>query len=136
MSILVEPARIVTVTLPDLIADYDTGNPVVVGDAVYVESNNLVAPARADSLLTIGAGAIGIVVEIVSLAPPICKVRRLGEAEVFSGLTPGATYWVSASVAGAITVTPPGFPSILNEIGIAITPKKLAIEPTRLIIKN
>ena len=104
MSILVEPARIITVTLPDLIADYSLSNPVVV--------------------------------EIVSFAPPICKVRRLGEVEVFSGLTPGATYWVSAAVAGAITAIPPGFPSILNEIGIAITPKKLAIEPTRLIIKN
>ena len=128
MSILVEPARVVTVQLPDL--EVDCTLSTVVGDAVYIAGNNLVAPAKADSQATMPA--IGVVQQ--KLTSTTCKVRRLGETTIFSGLTPGANYRVSETVAGAITKDPPPAPGALpvfvyQSVGWGVSSTNFAVDP-------
>jgi len=128
MSILIEPAGGSVIARLDLEADCSLAT--VVGDAVYITGSSSVAPAMADSKLTMPA--IGIVVE--KLTSTSCKVRRFGEATVFAGLVAGATYRVSELVPGAITLNPAPLPGILpifvyQSMGFGVNGSTLAIDP-------
>lgn len=128
MAILIAPAGPIIVAMIDL--EVDCSSDTIVGDAVYVSGNDLVAPAKADSLMTMPA--LGIVVRKTSSTH--CFVRRLAETTVFSGLTPGASYRISELIAGSITSDAPPAPGILpvfvyQSIGWAVSPTNFAIDP-------
>ena len=128
MSILVEPARTITVQVPDLEVDCSSGT--VVGDAVYIAGSNLVQPAKANAQATMPA--IGLVVSKVSSTH--CFVRRLAETTVFSGLIPGDSYRISEITAGAITNVAPPAPGFIpvfvyQSIGWAVSSTNFAIDP-------
>lgn len=78
---------------------------VAARDVVYVSSADSVSPAQANSNATSG-GTIGFAVASASAAASV-EVRSNGLLSGFSGLTPGARYYLSADTAGAITPTVP-----------------------------
>jgi hypothetical protein len=53
-----------------------------------------------------------------------------GKISGLTGLTPGATYYLDAAVAGGITVTPPsGAGNLVQEVGVAISATELFFNP-------
>lgn len=100
----------------------DGSNPVP-GDAVYISSSGTIAKAKADSSSTMPA--IGI---MVGYADNRSKGRVMLFSQgneiqnIFSTLTAGSIYYVSASTAGAITITPPSASGqFIQIVGIAKT---------------
>lgn len=93
------------------------GNPaIVIGDVVYVDGFGIFQPAIATSATT--ARAVGFVTS--SPGGGFFGVKPYGPISGFTGLTPGAKYFVSSSVAGKIQAPPPvntGF--ALKKVGIA-----------------
>ncbi len=76
--------------------------------------------------------AIGLVSQ--KLTSTRCLVRRLAEITVFTGLTAGASYRVSETIAGAITKDAPPpeglYPVfVYQSIGWAVSSTVLAIDP-------
>lgn len=102
---------------------YTLGGGVVLKSIVYLSSSDTVSQADASSSAT--APAIGIV---TAIAGPSCTVQTEGEYSGFSGLTPGAIYYLSTT-AGGITATPPSSTGqILQKVGIAKDATTLVME--------
>jgi hypothetical protein len=91
--------------------DYVATSATVNGNAVAVDSNSQIVKAKADTAAT--SAAIGIQVAVptagatTSVAGERCTVVTLGPVGGFSGLTPGAIYYVDSNTAGEITATAP-----------------------------
>jgi hypothetical protein len=98
---------------------------VAVNDAVYLTGSLAVDRA----LGTFASGAYEVI-GFVSLkgSPTACTVQTDGNLAGFVGLTPGATYYLSASVLGGITATPPSTPGeMFKKVGTATGTTTLAI---------
>jgi hypothetical protein len=77
---------------------------VAARDLVYISSADNVSPAIASA----NASSQGIgFATAAALATAAVNVRKFGRLDGFSGLTAGARYYLSGSVAGAITATVP-----------------------------
>lgn len=86
-----------------------------VNDAVYLFTANEVRKADATDLTT--APAIGIIVSKTSATE--CNVSTDGECSTFTGLTPGALYFLAKGSPGQITTTPITGPGIHQKLGEA-----------------
>lgn len=89
---------------------------VNVGDAVATTGADQVDKANASVV------ADRPVIGVVRAKPTstTCYVQYYGECDVYAGLTPEATYFLSDTVAGAITTTPPSAQgSTVQEVGFA-----------------
>lgn len=100
---------------------------VSVGDAVYIDTDDTVNKAF--------AGAVGQTpdaIGIVLAKPSSITCRVLGKGlsgAIFSGLTTGLTYYVSDSIAGAITSTAPTSSGAkVQEVGQAASTTRLFID--------
>lgn len=124
-------------------ANIDLGYPftngeavaLAVGDVVYVSdaAARTVKKADADD-----AGFVGrkvptvLVVTVGGAAAAQVRARDLGIVGGLSGLTVGATYYVSTT-AGAITATAPtATGSIVYKVGTAVSMTELAVQPVYL----
>jgi hypothetical protein len=95
-------------------------------DVVIVSSADSVSPAQADDVNS--SICIGFAVEAADAAAPVV-IRNEGVVPGFSGLTPGARYYLSAASAGAITdVAPSGSGEVVFQVGIAKSATELLIQ--------
>lgn len=86
------------------LSDVDCDSGVNVGDWVYMDSFGVAQKAIATSLLT--SNCIGVVEQKISSTK--CVIRFLGLSEgIFAGLDTAYEYFLSETVAGAMTTTPP-----------------------------
>lgn len=100
---------------------------VVVGDAVYLSGADAVDKADADAALN--RPAMGI----VSAKPTTttCTLRYSGELGGYTGLTPGATYYLSTVSGGIVTPTPTGSNVLSQVLGDARNSTTLVIDIER-----
>lgn len=99
---------------------------ILARDVVYISSADNVSPAIATAPGT--AYAIGLA---KAAAAPAANVPVISEGIVsgFSGLTPGARYFLSAATAGEITATPPvGSGNVILLVGHAKSATELHIQ--------
>lgn len=99
---------------------------ILARDVVYISSANNVSPAIATAPGT--AYAIGLA---KAAAAPAANVPVISEGIVagFSGLTPGARYFLSAATAGEITATTPtGTGNVIMQIGYAKSATELHLQ--------
>jgi hypothetical protein len=102
---------------------YSCPTNVAVGDAVYVSGANTVGKALATADGTLPA--IGFVTDKPS--GTTCHVQYSDELDLFSGLTAGATYYVSTTNAGVIVATT-GVPGqFKQQVGVAKDSNTLVI---------
>lgn len=95
--------------------DYTVPVGVAVGDVVYSTGANAAAQADQAGIAT-ARGVLGVVT--AKPTPGTATVLYAGEASVFAGLTPGATYYLGA--AGAITtVAPVASGTVVRRVGVA-----------------
>ncbi len=95
------------------------------GDMVYVSGADMIRKAIADGtgkvawMVAEESGSIGDII-------PVCRAG--GVCKSFSGLTPGAIYYLSQSNAGEITTTEPGSGEIFV-VGAAAAAGRLIFSP-------
>lgn len=99
-------------------------------DVVYISSADNVSPALGDN--TSKSYAIGLA-KAAALAAASVEVQSEGVMTGFSGLTAGSRYYLSASVAGAITTTvPSGSGKTIVQMGYAKSASALHIHIEQL----
>lgn len=104
-----------------------------IGDAVYVSGPGMVAQARANTILT--TYVVGII--IAKPSATTCTVQVSDTFGIYSGLTPGVTYFLSDTTPGAITATAPTTTGTLVErVGVAIDSSTIVIMPDPTIVQN
>lgn len=87
------------------------GGAVVMGNAVYIDSNSKLQKAQANLAAT--SNAVGIIVavnepgETTAADTEAVTLCTFGPVAGFSSLTPGAVYYLDDATAGAITATAP-----------------------------
>jgi hypothetical protein len=91
---------------------------ILVGDFVYVDAADHVTKAADNTISEIA----GVVVEKTSITN--CIILNTGRADVFSGLTPGQRYFLSAS--GIPTTVPPASAFVIP-LGIALSTTDLML---------
>ena len=95
-------------------------------DVVYVSSADSVSPAQANTEAHV-AGLVGFAKADAAAAANV-EVISSGVLAGFSGLTPGARYYLSAATAGEITATiPTGTGNIITLVGVAKSATELNI---------
>lgn len=93
---------------------------------VYVKSDGTYALARANAAAT--KNAVGFVKDATIANGASGQIQTSGLLGGFTGLTPGAVYYLSADTAGAITATAPTAPgSFQLAVGIASNATELNI---------
>lgn len=98
---------------------------VTVGDTVYINGSGVAIKAQANAIST--SNVVGVVTAKASSTS--CTLQTCGyTGSIFSGLTPGATYFLSNSSSGALTTS---FPT---SSGHAIAPVGKAYSASVLII--
>lgn len=111
--------------LDSVVGEYTCLAGDAVGDVVYVSAANTVAKADADDAAK--RPAIGVIVYKKTSTATTCKVAFMGEVDVFTSLTAGATYYLS-NTAGGKTATAPT-PNA-QPIGIAKNATTLVLLPS------
>lgn len=113
--------------------------PILRCAPVYVSSTDNVKLAKANALAT--TKVVGLVADATILPSPLTPGRIVGNGFFSasigewnavtgqgSGLTPGATYYLSETTVGKLTVTPPVTPgNFLAVIGIAMSATKMKL---------
>jgi hypothetical protein len=101
------------------------------GDFVYLTAAGLVELAKADAVATI---AQGFVLVGDTTGNPV-TVYLQGENTAKTSLTIGAEYYLDATTAGKITVTPPATPTnVIQPIGYAVSTSRLHMNRQRISI--
>lgn len=102
---------------------------LVYGDVVYLNGSGQMEAARADDIST--ARAIGVAGEVDS-AGFSCNVISFGPVSAYTGLSPGAKYFLSPTVAAGITSTIPTTPGhVVQFIGFAIDSNTLFVDTSK-----
>jgi hypothetical protein len=103
---------------------------VMLHDFVYMASNDTIGRAQANSTST--CPAVGLVINITG---SVATVQYSGEVNMFSGLTEGATYYLSPSSTGG-TETPSSAVSgqVVQKIGFAKDTNTLVLMIDRDIV--
>jgi len=109
----------------------------VVGDLVYISGAKVgsdYSVRTVDNTLVTKMPAIGVI--IAKPTPTKAVVQLQGETSVFSGLTPGTTYWVGDT--GQPTGTPPvpsgpGARKYWQSIGVATDSGKIKLDFTKVL---
>lgn len=116
----------VIATVPQFTATNGDAGAHSPGDVVYISSGTTVKQAEASSYTTVRAQAVAV--ESVS-AGASGLYQYEGVANVFSGLTPGATYFLSPSSPGQLVSSPPtGTGEWVMVVGQAFSATELSIE--------
>lgn len=111
---------------PPTAGNYACPTTVAVGEAVYLSAADTVDKADATDNTKI---AIGVVTSKPTTTSAV--VALFGEAPVFSGLTPGATYYL-ATTPGAVTAVPPSASgNVVQPVGFARNATTLVIQVDR-----
>lgn len=114
-----------------------TSEDLAAGDIVNIYDNTGTPNARkADaSAASAGKKGVGFVLSAVT-APAAATVYFEGQITGLTGLTIGATYFLSGATAGALTTTPPTTAGYaLQKIGVAISATALSFEPGEVVIR-
>lgn len=102
------------------------GEALSAGDLVYLNGSGQAMKADAN---TVTKMAVGFVLASISNGAS-GTVYFDGTISGLSSLTPGATYFLSASAAGGITTTPPsGAGDIVQPVGWAVSSTELTFNP-------
>lgn len=108
-----------------------------VGDFVYFTGPKVGSDyqvTKVDTQLFGKMPAVGVI--IAKPAPNRAVVQFSGEVSVYSGLTPGRIYWVSAT--GQATVTPPspviGQKRYTQSVGVASDTNKIKLDISNVMI--
>jgi hypothetical protein len=110
---------------------YNASGALSAGDFVYITSGSLIARASA---AVAGNAAMGFVLA-ASLSGAAATIYFEGRNTALSGLTPGARYYLSDSVAGGLTTAPvTGTGKMHQFLGYAISATELDFEPDDAII--
>jgi len=97
---------------------YTVEADVAARDVVYISSADSVSPAIGTSASE-AQGSIGFAMATVTATNPV-SVRSEGIMSGFSGLTAGATYYLSTATAGAVqSATPTGSGNVVLKVGVA-----------------
>jgi hypothetical protein len=110
-----------------------TSGGVTVGDVVYFDNaTSKVKPADADTFAQ-AIGIVGIAKETIADGSAVrVRVTRGGKVAGFSGLTPGAVYYLSQT-AGAITsVAPTAVGSSVVKVGSAVSTTEIIFDSNYL----
>lgn len=117
-----------------VIRNYRAASQVTVGDVVYLDGNGRMARADAD-LSEAASRGVGIVVSGESMygettieAGQFGSVCVFGPVFGFSGLTPGANYWVSKTP-GKLDDTQPTSPTYRYIMGYAVSSDTFFVMP-------
>jgi hypothetical protein len=112
----------------------DNAGSLSAGQIVYIKANGHVDLAKADALATCST-KLGIVMETIATTATgkINLIEGKGVAE-FTGMTPGVMQFLSATTAGAITITVPSIaPHCIVPLGKAINATKLGFNPEEVV---
>jgi len=103
-----------------------------VGDFVYISGSNTVSKTDISNINS--SLALGVIVSKPTATT--CEVQMEGLCNVFTGLIPGRTYFLSLTK-GSISSLPPVISgSILLEVGKALTPTSLILHIKSPIKRN
>lgn len=92
---------------------------LVVGQVVYIDSFGVLQAALADDIST--GRVIGVMWDQDDSFGTPCGIKAVGPVAAYAGLTVGTEYFLSDSVAGGLTSTPPtGTGHVVQKIGTAI----------------
>lgn len=106
---------------------------VVLGEVVYSFGSDSVKKAKADAIGTAEAIALGADASIA--AAGVGNFMLSGLLTGLSGLTPGATYYLSAATAGAMTTTAPSATGqVVTRLGKATSATEFLFRPERAIL--
>jgi hypothetical protein len=104
----------------------------VIGELFYIFGSDSVKKAKADAAATAEAVAMATAA-IAAGATGIFQFD--GVVTGLSGLTPGATYYLSAATAGAMTTTAPStVGQYVTRLGKAISATEFMLKPERFIL--
>jgi hypothetical protein len=106
---------------------YNCSTGIAVRDAVYLSGSDTIDLAQADVVSE--RPVIGFVLSKPTSTSAI--VQYTGEIVGFSGLTPGATYWLSETPGQITTTAPITQGSIVQEVGWARNATTLVINVNR-----
>ena len=120
-------------SLFDAVFDEATAaNDVDLAEIVYIVSEGNVDLARADAAAT--HIAIGVVTEAAT-SGGTCEFQTHGIVGGFSGLTPGAKYYLSAVTAGLVVATPDAVTGqYVVFLGKAISATELLFIPSTVVL--
>lgn len=111
---------------PQFEAENGDGTSHVPGTVVYIFAGTTVKAAIANSYVTVRAAAISTG---TIAAGAVGLYQYDGLTGGYAGLTPGSTYFLSVSSAGAVTPTPPtGVGEWIMQVGVAYSTTELDIE--------
>jgi len=110
-----------TVSGIDINADCTAAESV--GDAVYVESASELRSADASDIST--ADVVGFIIS--KPTSTTCTVRVAGIVTL-SGLTAGASYFLSETVGNITTAPPTVSGSVVNRVGVALDSTQLILQ--------
>jgi hypothetical protein len=100
--------------------------PVDAGEFVYIDSFGEAQLALADSITT--SAYIFAVTKGTDSTSNLCSIKQVGTLTGFLGLTPGTIYYLSDTIAGDITDTPPSDSGdTIYQVGVALTPSTLYV---------
>jgi len=107
---------------------------LVAGDLVNIWQDAGISKIRKADATTIGKEANGFVTASVTAAA-LGSVYFEGKNEQLSGLTIGATLFLSTVTAGAVSSTPPaGSGNVVQQVGKVISATSMSFEPAQLIV--
>lgn len=129
---LLDPSVMPSGITPDQKAGTSNG-AITAKDMCYVETAGTIA--RASAAAGTPHGAQGYALTSVATGQPI-TIQLEGKISGLTGLTPGATYFLSNTTAGAITATPPSATGELwQPVGTALSATELNFEPDTPILR-
>lgn len=97
--------------------DYTAGEAITAGNVVYISAADTVK--RSSATATPLAYSLGVARATAASGGTVTIIQD-GEAPVFSGLTPGSRYYLSATAAGGVDPTiPTGTGHVIVKIGMA-----------------
>lgn len=105
---------------------YNAATTIAAQDVLYISASGSVSPALGDA--TSSSFAIGLAAASAAASGSVV-VQDTGDMGGFSGLTPGARYYLSAATAGKITSSiPVGVGNTICMVGYSRSPSELHIQ--------
>lgn len=106
---------------------------LVIGQVVYVDMFGVLRAALADGIAT--GRVIGVMWDQDNSFGTPCGIKAVGPVSAYTGLIVGKEYFLSDTIPGGLTVTPPvGSGHIVQKIGTAIESDTLFVNLTTLPI--
>jgi hypothetical protein len=106
--------------------DVTCGLGVAEGSFVYMDPFGVAQLGLADDINT--ARLIGVVVISTDSLGTHCNIKQIGPVDAYLGLIPGQRYFLSDTIPGGLTATPPTSPGyVVHSVGIAISATTLYV---------